>query len=203
MNHEILEFAPNVPQEIALAFSAGKIINTPGGMQRVLYTLTSGKVMFMDLDMAQRINSLGVKAHQPFFVVKNKGAKRTDPVEWRAWVSPEVSPGEQRDGTFVVPSNGKPAAGGSHPPATVSTDSQTADTGHNGSTNGSNGHAAVTAMPAERAKTKLEAALKTVVAAVFAATQYAKQIGYQIPPFTSEDIRTMANTIIIQNGGGK
>jgi hypothetical protein len=58
-------------------------------------------------------------------------------------------------------------------------------------------------MPAERPKSKLEDALKTVVAAVFAATQYAKQIGYQIPPFTSEDIRTMADTLMIQHGGGK
>jgi hypothetical protein len=122
---------------------------------------------------------------------------------WRAWVSPGPPPGEQLDGTFVVPSIGKPAAGGSQPPTAVSADFQTADIGNHGSTNGSNGHAAVAPMPAERPKSKLEDALKTVVAAVFAATQYAKQIGYQIPPFTSEDIRTMADTLMIQHGGGK
>ena len=64
-----------------------------------------------------------------------------------------------------------------------------------------------------RSKTKLEDALKTVVAACHAANQYAKEIGFQMPPFTSEDLRTMANTLIIDtqkqnsngyyNGGGR
>jgi hypothetical protein len=68
-----------------------------------------------------------------------------------------------------------------------------------------NGHAAGWAaapLPEERPKTKLDDALKTVLSAVFSATQYAKEIGYQMPPFTSEDIRTMANTLMIQNGNG-
>jgi len=93
---------------------------------------------------------------------------------------------------------------------------QTPNNGHDTTGNGSNGHAAVgqiqvappppavAAVPTERPKTKLEDALKTVVAAVVAANEYAKQIGYAaMPQFSSEDIRTMANTIIIQNGGGK
>jgi hypothetical protein len=69
--------------------------------------------------------------------------------------------------------------------------------------NGS-GYANGTAAPAaERSKTKLEDALKTVVAACHAAREYAKQISYEgMPPFTSEDIRTMANTLMIQNGNG-
>lgn len=46
--------------------------------------------------------------------------------------------------------------------------------------------------------TKLEDALKTAVAAAYAATEYAKSIGYAtMPMFTSEDLRTMANTLII------
>ena len=71
----------------------------------------------------------------------------------------------------------------------------------NGHGNGTSGVAAAPA--AERSKTKLEDALKTVVAACHAAREYAKQIGYEgMPPFTSEDIRTMANTLMIQNGNG-
>lgn len=200
---EIQEFPPNVPVEVSLAFPAGKIIATPGGEQRVMYSLAGGKIMFHDMATSQAINSLGVKPGQPFYVRKEHSGKRGDKATWRAWLSPNPAAGEQSDGTFVVPSNGKPAADGSQPPATVSTDSQSADTGNHGSTSGSNGHAAVPAMPRERAKSKLEDALKTVVAAIFAATQYAKEIGYQIPPFTSEDIRTMANTLMIQNGGAK
>lgn len=54
-----------------------------------------------------------------------------------------------------------------------------------------------------RPSTKLEDALKTVVAAVHACNEYAKAIGYAMPQFTSEDLRTMANTLMIaaKNGG--
>ena len=48
----------------------------------------TAKAMFLDLDVAQRIDELGVKARQPFYIVKNKGGKRADPVEWRVWLSP-------------------------------------------------------------------------------------------------------------------
>ena len=122
---------------------------------------------------------------------------------WRAWVSPGPPPGEQPDGTFVVPSIGKPAAGGSQPPTAVSADFQTADIGNHGSTNGSNGHAAVAAVPAERPKSKLEDALKTVVAACHATREYAKQIGYEMPVFNGDEIVRMVNTLMIQNGGAK
>ncbi len=56
----------------------------------------------------------------------------------------------------------------------------------------------------DRPKTKLEDALKTAVAAVYAAQEYARAIGFdEMPVFTSEDIRTMANTLVIQDAGGK
>jgi hypothetical protein len=60
------------------------------------------------------------------------------------------------------------------------------------------------AAPGDRPKTKLEDALRTAVAAVYAAQQYARAIGFdEMPVFTSEDIRTMANTLVIQDAGGK
>jgi len=40
-----------------------------------------------------------------------------------------------------------------------------------------------------------------VVNAVYAAQLHAKQIGFQMPTFTSEDIRTMANTLVMGNRG--
>jgi hypothetical protein len=49
----------------------------------------------------------------------------------------------------------------------------------------------------------LEDALKTVISAVHAAQQHAKSIGFACPPFTSEDLCTMAETLMIQKGGGK
>ena len=56
----------------------------------------------------------------------------------------------------------------------------------------------------DRPRTKLEDALKTAVAAVHAAQEYARAIGFdEMPVFTSEDIRTMANTLVIQDAGGR
>lgn len=77
---------------------------------------------------------------------------------------------------------------------------------------GTNGPVAVAqrtqpVMMEARSATKLEDALKTVVAAVFSAQEYAKQIGYAaMPQFSAEDIRIMANTLIIdgqRNGGSR
>jgi hypothetical protein len=200
---EILELAPNVPVEIALTYPAGKIIDTAGGAQRVMFSLVNGKIMFLDLDVAQRINELGVKPRQPFYIVKNKGGKRGDPVEWRTWLSPDGPVGEQPDGTFAVPVH--PAASVSPPAAVQAAVSQppTTPSNENGSTNG---HSQVHSNPNVvihdgRPRTRLEDALCAVVGAIFKANAFAKEIGYQMPPFTSEDIRTMANTIMI--GGAK
>jgi hypothetical protein len=53
-----------------------------------------------------------------------------------------------------------------------------------------------------RPVTKLESALRTAVAAAFAASEYAKSIGYEaMPRFTSEDISKLAMTALIENGG--
>ena len=131
------------------------------------------------------------------------------------------APGEQPDGTFAVPTSPAPmcnknGANGHHPsapPVPASNRPQEDDHNHSapvvgravpangsGHSNGTNGAAAPAA---ERSRTKLEDALKTVVAACHSAREYAKQIGYEgMPPFTSEDIRTMANTLMIQNGNG-
>jgi hypothetical protein len=208
---EVLELAPNVPVEIALAYGAGKIIDTAGGAQRVMFSLVNGKVMFLDLDVAQRVNELGVKPRQPFYIVKNKGGKRTDPVEWRVWMSPEASIGEQPDGTFVVPV--QPAASVRPPAAGVAPSQErsltqsdvTKPSGSNGNGHG-NGNGLGAGDPRVvvtdgRPRTRLTDALCAVVGAIFEANRFAKEIGYQMPPFTSEDIRTMANTIMI--GGAK
>jgi hypothetical protein len=75
--------------------------------------------------------------------------------------------------------------------------------GNNGS-NGNNGHGNPHSVVTDgRPSTKLEDALKTVVAAVHSTNEYAKSIGYAMPQFTSEDLRTMANTLMIagKNGG--
>jgi len=148
---------------------------------------------------------------------------RVNPPEGEA---PNPPVGEQPDGTFVVPApqpNGAPLvrrvvptnghqAGASvvaPAPVTAAPVSLPAQPSTGNGTNGANGaQASSNGKPHlvgtdDRPKTKLEDALKTVVAAVHATNEYAKSIGYAMPQFTSEDLRTMANTIMIsaKNGG--
>ena len=90
--------------------------------------------------------------------------------------------------------------------AAASQQPRTTNNGNGSKPNGGNGngHAASAPEPeGQRSRTRLEDALKTVIAAVHATHEYAKTIGYAMPQFTSEDLRTMANTLIIdgQKGG--
>jgi hypothetical protein len=50
------------------------------------------------------------------------------------------------------------------------------------------------------AETRLEDALILAVTAAHKATLHAKQIGFQMPAFSGEDLRCMANTVVIQGG---
>lgn len=102
MPREVLEFTPNVPVRVALAYAAGKTIESRFG-ERVMFTLSDGRVMFLDLGAAQKVNELKPRPNQPFYIVKNLESKRGSPVEWRAWPSPDADCGEQSNGTFVVP----------------------------------------------------------------------------------------------------
>jgi hypothetical protein len=89
--------------------------------------------------------------------------------------------------------------------AAASQQPRTTNNGNGSKRNGSNGngHTVPEPEPERRSRTRLEDALKTVIAAVHATQEYAKTLGYAMPQFTSEDLRTMANTLIIdgQKGG--
>lgn len=185
---QIVEFEPNVPVQVALAFGDGKIVEGRSG-SRVMYSLVGEKVMFLDPDVGRKIDQLGVKARQPFCICKGQTGRKSDGIEWRVWVQDGI--GELGDGTFAVP---RQAGAGVQPPAPVRAASQPPIT-HNGdgSRNGGQGNG----------RAPLEDALKTVIAAVHAAQEYAKSIGYAVPQFTSEDLVTIANTLMMQSGRGK
>ena len=96
--------------------------------------------------------------------------------------------GELGDGTLAIDAPPRPAV--QAPPPVKPVESRIKE--------------AQVAQASGRPKTKLEDALCTVVAAAYAAQEYARSIGYtSMPQFTSEDIRTMANTLVIQSEGGK
>jgi hypothetical protein len=211
---EKIVFATNVAQEVALRFLDGKECPSNYGDPQVMFTTTDDRMFFVSQEVARRIRNqiaeLRVEAGEPLDICKaevSRGNGRKG-IEWRVSKVGTPPVGEQPNGTFVVPA--QPATG-VVAPAAVQAASQpltTASNG-NGSTNGhgGNGHAASVAAPApvppERAKTKLEDALKTVVAAIQATREYAKQIGYDMPTFNGDEIVRMVNTLMIngKNGG--
>jgi hypothetical protein len=217
---EKVPFQPNVPIAISLKYPEGKTVEGRYGDQ-MYYTLTDGRCMYLDMHVAAKINLLEPRKGEALMMCKRWSRKKGETPQWDVWrpgpaeIPRATAPAaetpleadlrrsleQQRAGTAV-----SPAAPVQAPPALVAPAEPVSNS--NGSKPApaqGNGHVAAWAaspFPDERPKTKLDDALKIAVAAVFSVTQYAKEIGYQMPPFTSEDIRTMANTLMIQNGNG-
>jgi hypothetical protein len=201
---EAVEFTPNVPVQVALAYKEGKIVEGRFG-QRVMFTLADGRVMFLDLDVAQKINELEPKPRQPFFVRKEFSGKKGDLAHWRVWLSPDPSVGEQPDGTFVVPSS-QPGAGVSPAapasPAPVSNPAPTVNHNGNGNTNGNSKPPAELNIHQGWAQFLL-AQTNALVDVYAAALNYASQKhGNQVK---ADDVRSLLTTAYIsqcKNGGG-
>jgi hypothetical protein len=85
---DVVQFVPNVPVEVALKFALpGKIISTHTG-ERVLYTLADGRVMFLDLGVAKKVEDLGVNVREKFFLCRPEAGKKD--AEWNVWRTPET-----------------------------------------------------------------------------------------------------------------
>ncbi|MFN0167208.1 MAG: hypothetical protein ACKV22_12335 [Bryobacteraceae bacterium] len=68
---EKVEFPPNVPVEVALAYPTGKLISGKFG-DSVMFSLADGRVMFLDPPLAERIATAGIQAHQPFTITRTE-----------------------------------------------------------------------------------------------------------------------------------
>jgi hypothetical protein len=221
-----IQFTTNIPVELRLQSIEGELTPSQFGGNQIKFTAHEGPFWVSEAVgsiLIDQIRKKKIAAHIPVEVCRREMAQGNGR-KGIHWTIDTVgfAPGEQPDGTFAVEaarnqeavarSQNNGANGGKPPAPPVPASSRPQDDDHNHSAptvgrallaNG-NGHSNGTAAAAsERSKTKLEDALKTVVAACHAAREYAKQIGYEgMPPFTSEDIRTMANTLMIQNGNG-
>jgi hypothetical protein len=212
-----ITFETNIARELRLQFLEGKLGESKFGGNQFMFTTDQGPFWVSEPVgniLHDQIRKQQIAVGEPVEICKREvstGNGRKG-IRWEVY-KVGFAPGEQPNGTFVVAA--PPAAGVVAPAAVQATSQPPIAHNGNGSSNGAggqgpgaggNGHAAAVAAPApapDRAKTKLEDALKTVISAVHAAQEYAKTIGYAIPQFTSEDLRTMANTLMIQNGGGK
>lgn len=212
---EKVQFDDNVIVELALKFPDGKQVEGRFGDQ-MYYSLVDGRGMYLDMDVASKINLLEPRAREPFCIAKRvhkvNGKRR---VQWDVFrpqggaqpasTAQATGIGEtelERDLRLSIPPE-KVNGATVQPAAPTEATAVTQLPMSNG--NGNSNRQPSTSGNGERSKTKLEDALKTVIAAVYGAQEYAKQIGYAaMPQFSSEDIRTMANTLIIdsqRNGG--
>jgi len=112
---EEVTFPPNTPVTVALKYAQGKRVSGMNG-ERVMLSVLDGRVMFLDLDVAARIEELGVNVRESFSITKLWNGKKESPVKW------EVARvmGEQPNGTFVAPrSHDAVATGGGPTPKPV------------------------------------------------------------------------------------
>ena len=119
---EVVDFPPNTPVPVALQYGQGKTISNQHG-ERMMYSLTDGRVMFLDLAVAGQIESAGINVRESFTITRKTDGEKGSPGTW------EVArlPGEQPNGTLFVPipptaeTNGTAATPKPAAPATAAT----------------------------------------------------------------------------------
>ena len=78
---EKLTLTPNVPQQVALKFPDGKLVEGRFGDQ-MMYSLANNQVMYLDTDVAAKINALELRKNEPFWICKRWTGKKGDQIQW-------------------------------------------------------------------------------------------------------------------------
>lgn len=95
---ETVEFPPNLPVTLSLAYSEPRMVSGQYG-ERAMFSLQDGRVMFLDPDIAGKITELGINVRESFTITRFSSGKKGQPETWE--VARTV--GQQPNGTFVVP----------------------------------------------------------------------------------------------------
>jgi hypothetical protein len=85
---DIVQFETGQPVEVALKFPEPRIYDGQYG-ERAMYTLTDGRVMYVDPLTAARIKSLGVQPGEFFYILKSKKGRST---EWSVFLEGQEPP---------------------------------------------------------------------------------------------------------------
>lgn len=217
----ILRFQPNVPTQVALQSSQGVVVEGRYG-NRMMFSLTDGRVMYVPPIVATKIEAEGIAAGERFELCKAQiknghgrsvewALRRLDPEEQFVEVAPDIpAPETQLEHDLRLSAeiaNAKKASGESadlsHPaPAPVTPMT-------NGNGNGNRAGAVKAAPvpvaaqnehPQPRSLTKLEHALKTAISAARNAEKYGSELGYVVR-FDADAIKSMAITVLINMSG--
>lgn len=88
MSPSKISFEPNVPVTVTLRYPAGKIVSGRFGDQ-VMWGTEQG-TMFLDLDVAQKINDLQPQQGESVCIAKRWNGKKDSRAVWDVWLSPET-----------------------------------------------------------------------------------------------------------------
>jgi hypothetical protein len=218
-SRKMVRFTPNMPVEVALQCTDGVRIEGRYG-DRVKYTLTDDRTMYVDPLVAERIKELDVQPGEAFQICKCRDKKT---IVWL--VRRDCGLGSQLERDLLASLErvrnptptplASPSPGPSSPMATVTTElppntfdeleksppnNRAPHTRHepNGSVQTPASAAPILAKDAAPPlpSTQLAHALKTAISAAADAEKFAKTLDYNIR-FTTDDIRSMGITVLI------
>jgi hypothetical protein len=189
---DVLRFQPDTPELVALKFPGpGKEVHGYKGTDE-MYTLADGRLMFLEIPVAEKLDALQLAPGEPVRITKLKGKPGVkDSVKWdirRASSTPAPAVATLETAPDLWPDG-----------ADFETPASTNGNGAAAHTNGNGGAGSTNA----QVKTQALDAVKTAIDACLKGSQYAASIGFPIN-FEHEDVRALANTILIgmqQNGG--
>ena len=79
-----MEFPPNTSIPISLKYREGKVVEGRFGDQ-MYYTLSDGRCMYLDLDVAAKINLLEPGKGETFMMCKRWSGKKGETPQWDVW----------------------------------------------------------------------------------------------------------------------
>lgn len=212
-----IAFSVNEPVEVALKYAEGKLSPSPYSGDEWYYTLTypEGMAMYLPGEVSAKLHTLEIRPNEKFWICKRKpaGQKR---VNWDVWRGEAKGPVERRldaegersqltrdlgrsiDRVTTDRANGKSAhgelaipinGGADRPLPTPPPHAEPASIVPN-----KPAQASTQAQPTP--KTIEESAVLTAIRAFHAGQEYARSLGFGVT-FTSEDIRALAITLVI------
>jgi hypothetical protein len=142
-----IKFQTNITVEAALKFAEGKLCDSQFGDPQYMFTTTDDRVFFVAEKVAQKIHGLRLQPQEPFEICKKEvdyGNGRKG-IEWQV-AKVGFAPGEQSNGTFVVPTAQPGAGAGTPAPVATAVKQPPYNNGNGSKTNGhangnGNGHA--------------------------------------------------------------
>ena len=217
----ILRFQPNVPTQVALQSSQGVVVEGRYG-NRMMFTLSDGRVMYVPPIVATKIEAEGIAAGERCELCKAQiknghgrsvewAVRRLNPEEQLAEIATDApAPESQLEHDLRVSteianakraSRESPESPSPEPaPAKPMTNGNGNETGESTAPASPVPVAAQNDNPQPRSVTKLEHALKTAISAAHNAEKYGSELGYVVR-FDADAIKSMAITVLINMSG--